>query len=161
MIRYARTLMKPAWLFASSNHIAAGSQLTIKAAALICHVKTMDISSLPTLQGRNQNTFSRPPFDRSDLCIHELFAHHALHSPTHPLFAYADDEQKLHYIHYSKAYNAIRRASNIVSKGCAHARITSDTQPVIGILAAIGIQSSKLEMIAQSRKIRLPVLLSF
>lgn len=95
----------------------------------------IDIHSLPTLQGRNQSTFKHPPFEDDSLNVHELFAHHAVHSPQHPTFVYADDEKKRHFIYYPEAYAAIRNAAKLVGDNY---RGSTSTQPVIAILATIG-----------------------
>ena len=69
--------------------------------------------------------------------VHEIFAHHAIHSRLHPLFTYFDDDQGcLKQICYPEAYNAIRRAAKRILED--H-QPTGSTQPeVISILASLG-----------------------
>lgn len=96
----------------------------------------IDIHSLPTFQGRNQNTFKHPPLEDDSLNAHEVFAHHAVHSPQHPTFVYADDEKKVRYIYYLETYAAIRNAAKIVDDN--YRGDASSAQPVIAILATVG-----------------------
>jgi hypothetical protein len=99
----------------------------------------IDLTSLPTLQGRKSTTFTRPPLDGS-LTLPELYAFHALNSSQHPLFTYVDDgsAKRTREICYPEAYTAIQRAHGIVSR--YHSDLLGDvtTAPVVGILASLG-----------------------
>ncbi|KAI0318579.1 acetyl-CoA synthetase-like protein [Amylostereum chailletii] len=74
------------------------------------------LSSLATLQGPQNPTFTHPPInlDDHDPTIPQLFAHHALNSPRHPLFVYANEDGATQTIAYEEAHLAIRRAAHIV-----------------------------------------------
>ncbi|EMD37732.1 hypothetical protein CERSUDRAFT_94732 [Gelatoporia subvermispora B] len=82
----------------------------------------VDLSFLPTPQGSNSRTWTRPPLDDS-LTFPELFEFHAKHSPEHPVRTYSDEKKNIHPICYPEAFRAIRKAAKIES-------------PVLGILAA-------------------------
>lgn len=107
--------------------------------------------AVQTVQGANSTTFTSPGVDTT-LTIPELFEFHAKHSPQHPVFVYADDEQKEHVIRFPEVYRAIRKAATISS---AHYNRLSDyyaeaqsgksenEPPVIGILATAGTHTSR------------------
>ena len=106
--------------------------------------------AVQTVQGANSTTFTNPGIDTT-LTIPQLFEFHAKHSPKHPVFVYADDDQKEHVICFPEVYRAIRKAATLSS---AHYNRLSDyyTQaqvgksenepPVIGILATAGTHMS-------------------
>ncbi|KAM5541012.1 hypothetical protein V8D89_005323 [Ganoderma adspersum] len=99
--------------------------------------------AVQTVQGASSTTFTSPGVDTT-LTIPELFEFHAKHSAQHPVFVYADDEQKEHVIRFPEVYRGIRKAATI---SCAHYNRLSDyyaeaqsgksenEPPVIGILA--------------------------
>ena len=70
--------------------------------------------AVQTVQGANSTTFTSPGIDTT-LTIPELFEFHAKHSPQHPVFVYADDEQKEHVIRFPEVYRAIRKAATVSS----------------------------------------------
>ncbi|KAI0743085.1 acetyl-CoA synthetase-like protein [Daedaleopsis nitida] len=99
--------------------------------------------AVQTVQGANSKTFKRPDLDTT-LTIPELFAYHAIHSPEHPVFVYADDDQQEHVIRFPEVYRAIRKAATISSAHYnrradhyAKAQVgkSANDPPVIGILA--------------------------
>ncbi|KXN82193.1 Polyketide synthase HetM [Leucoagaricus sp. SymC.cos] len=97
----------------------------------------IDVSTLPTLQAAASKTFTRPPFDHS-LTIPEIYAFHALKSPDHPIFIYAEDSAGTNRtIYYPEAYAAIQRGHNIVT--CKHEELAQGPKGpnVVGILANI------------------------
>ncbi|KAI0712723.1 acetyl-CoA synthetase-like protein [Cerioporus squamosus] len=99
--------------------------------------------AVQTWQGANSKTFKRPDLD-TNLTLPELFAYHAEHSPEHPVFVYADDDQQEHVIKFPEVYRGIRKAATIAS---AHYNRLADyytkaqvgkspnDPPIIGILA--------------------------
>ncbi|RDX49617.1 acetyl-CoA synthetase-like protein [Lentinus brumalis] len=99
--------------------------------------------AVQTWQGANSKTFKRPDLD-TNLTLPELFEHHAKHSPEHPVFVYADDEQQEHLIRFPEVYRGIRKAATIASAHYhrladyyAQAQVgkSEDDPPIIGILA--------------------------
>lgn len=104
------------------------------------------------VQGVKSKTFKRIALDTT-MTIPELFEYHAKHSPEHPVFVYADDEQKEHVLCYPEVYRAIRKMATIshtyytrLADYYARARATSieAEPPVMGILATIGTGSRLL-----------------
>ena len=102
--------------------------------------------AVQTVQGANSKTFTSPGIDTT-LTIPELFEFHAKHSPQHPVFVYADDDEKEHVIHFPEVYHAIRKAATISSAHYnrlsdyyeqAQVGKSEDEPPVIGILATAG-----------------------
>ncbi|KAI1791373.1 acetyl-CoA synthetase-like protein [Ganoderma leucocontextum] len=96
-----------------------------------------------TIQGDNSTTFTSPGIDTT-LTIPELFEFHAKHSAQHPVFVYADDDQKEHVIRFPEVYRAVRKAATLSSMhysrlsddyAKAQAGKSENDPPVIGILA--------------------------
>ncbi|TFK88243.1 acetyl-CoA synthetase-like protein [Polyporus arcularius HHB13444] len=94
-------------------------------------------------QGANSKTFKPPGLD-TDLTLPQLFEFHAEHSPEHPVFVYADDEQREHVIRFPEVYRGIRKAATLVAphysrfadRYAKSREVKSDGEPpVIGILA--------------------------
>ena len=73
---------------------------------------------------------------RESLGIHEIFAHHAIHSQAHPLFTFFSNECGLQHIYYPEAYGAIRRAAKRVFEDLPQTR--SVQAPVVCLLASLG-----------------------
>ncbi|KAJ8508691.1 hypothetical protein ONZ45_g9065 [Pleurotus djamor] len=90
---------------------------------------------LPAFQGGNSVTFRHPPLDGS-LTVAGLYAHHAEHSPKHPLFVYADEAGSMCQICYPEAVRAAIQTAALLSKELATDVLSPLTPPVIGILAA-------------------------
>jgi hypothetical protein len=97
---------------------------------------------LRTLQGTFSRTFVRPPLDvEHDATIPDIFAHHAAHSPAHPLFVFDEEDGTVRTIGYAEAHRAVRRSAAIVKRDFK--RFMLDTNkpadennlPVVGILA--------------------------
>ncbi|RPD77318.1 acetyl-CoA synthetase-like protein [Lentinus tigrinus ALCF2SS1-7] len=94
-------------------------------------------------QGANSKTFTPPGLD-TNLTLPELFEFHAKHSPEHPVFVYADDEQKEHVIRFPEVYRGIRKAATLTTPHYSRladryskmqqGKSDGDT-PIIGILA--------------------------
>ncbi|KAI9058660.1 acetyl-CoA synthetase-like protein [Trametes sanguinea] len=97
---------------------------------------------LKTIQGANSKTFSRVPLD-TPLTIPQLFEYHANHSPAHPVFVYADEDDQEHALCFPQVYRAIQKAATISAghferMGQHYAKPqhnNDDNPPVIGILA--------------------------
>ena len=103
--------------------------------------------AVQTYQGANSKTFTPPGLD-TNLTIPELFEFHAKHSPEHPVFIYADDDQNEHVIRFPEVWRAIRKSATLSSahysrmaKYYAEAQVgkSEDDPPVIGILATAGM----------------------
>ena len=97
-------------------------------------------------QGANSKTFTPPGLD-TNLTLPELFEFHAKHSAEHPVFVYADDEQKEHVIRFPEVYRAIRKAATLVTPhytrladwyAISQEGKSDNDPPVIGILANAG-----------------------
>ncbi|KAH9889260.1 acetyl-CoA synthetase-like protein [Cubamyces lactineus] len=98
-------------------------------------------SRRPTPQGVNHPTFKAAPFEHG-LSIARLYQYHAQHSPSHPVFTYADPTTgEVHDITYASMWKSISAVSDIVLE-----RYTSsacklqgdDARPIIGIMALSG-----------------------
>ena len=97
-------------------------------------------------QGANSKTFTPPGLD-TNLTLPELFEFHAKHSSEHPVFVYADDDQKEHVINFPEVYRAIRKSATLVTPHYTRlaARYSKSQEgksendpPIIGILANAG-----------------------
>ncbi|KAJ7191141.1 hypothetical protein GGX14DRAFT_295715, partial [Mycena pura] len=75
-------------------------------------------------------TFKQPPLDGT-LLFPQVMDYHAEHSPSHPLFVYADAENERHTISWSRAVRAFHRVAHIVRK---HVDLAS--RPAVAILAS-------------------------
>lgn len=103
-------------------------------------------AKVQTVQGANSKTFKRIELDTT-LTIPELFEFHAKHSPEHPVFVYADENNQEHVLYFPEVYRGIRKAATL-SAGYyerfadyyAQAQQGKDATepPVIGILATAG-----------------------
>ncbi|KAJ7171157.1 acetyl-CoA synthetase-like protein [Mycena filopes] len=92
---------------------------------------------LPTPQAVNSSTFHPAPLDH-DLSIPELYKHHALNSPTHPVFMYSDvDAGTTTFITYREAWAGISKAAAMVSQHISKSRSTpaKNSSMVIAVLA--------------------------
>ena len=139
--------LSPSSTFYLSTPSASSSQR-------IVYSLTMSLENAPgfynptvqTWQGANSTTFKRPELD-TNLTLPELFEYHAKHSPEHPVFVYADDEQQEHVIRFPEVFRGIRKAATISSAHYnrlsdyytkAQVGKSEDDPPVIGILATAG-----------------------
>ncbi|KAL1943361.1 hypothetical protein VTO73DRAFT_4436 [Trametes versicolor] len=100
-------------------------------------------AKVQTVQGANSKTFKRIELDTT-LTIPELFEFHAKHSPEHPVFVYADENNQEHVLYYPEVYRGIRKAATLsagyyerMADYYAQAQQGKDATepPVIGILA--------------------------
>ncbi|KAI0687627.1 acetyl-CoA synthetase-like protein, partial [Cerioporus squamosus] len=94
-------------------------------------------------QGENSKTFTPPGLD-TNLTLPGLFEFHSKHSPEHPVFVYADDEQKERVICYPEVYRGIRKTATLMTPHYSrfadrYAKLqegkSGEEPPVIGILA--------------------------
>ncbi|KAJ7206143.1 hypothetical protein B0H12DRAFT_1243356 [Mycena haematopus] len=87
----------------------------------------------PTPQGLSSTTFRPPPLDGS-LSFPEIFDHHAINSPTHPLFRYIDAEGVVQTITWSHAVRGFHAAAHITRQQIGAE--SADIRPVVAIVAA-------------------------
>ncbi|KAH9851149.1 acetyl-CoA synthetase-like protein [Lenzites betulinus] len=95
------------------------------------------MTARPTPQGVDHPTFHAAPFDHG-LSLPRLYEYHAKHSPTHPIFTYADPETgKVHDVTYAEAWQQISAVARIVARNYAASQVKSaeGTRPVIAVLA--------------------------
>lgn len=88
-----------------------------------------------TLQGTNSSTFTRPPLE-GPLFVSEIFDHHALHSPNHPMFMY-EEAGSIHTIPWSEGVRAVHRAARLIQSALL-ATATDRKSVVIAILGNAG-----------------------
>ncbi|KAJ6599959.1 hypothetical protein DFH09DRAFT_970599 [Mycena vulgaris] len=86
----------------------------------------------PTPQGLSSSTFKQPPLDGS-LTLPEILDHHAQHSPHHPLFRFADTDNIIHTISWSRSVKAFHTAARITRK---RVEAGVGSRPMVAILAS-------------------------
>lgn len=98
----------------------------------------------PTLHAQNSPTFRLPPLDGT-LTVPELLDWNAEHSPEHPYFVYANNDNETVSVTHSQMWHAIRSAAVTVRGHVQLLQSRYDSQerpadrgPTIGILASAG-----------------------
>ncbi|KIM91772.1 hypothetical protein PILCRDRAFT_83846 [Piloderma croceum F 1598] len=92
-----------------------------------------NIETSPRTQASNSTTFRPPPQDKF-LLVSEIFHHHYLNSPNHPIFKYEDSPGVVKTIYWSDWYLAIHRAGRYVRKIFGFSEEPNE-RPVIAMLA--------------------------
>jgi hypothetical protein len=99
-----------------------------------------NIETSPRTQVSNSTTFRPPPQDKF-LLVSEIFHHHYLNSPNHPIFKYEDLPGVVKTIYWSDWYLAIHRAGRYVRKIFGFSEEPNE-RPVIAMLANTGTCST-------------------
>ncbi|KAI0070731.1 acetyl-CoA synthetase-like protein, partial [Panus rudis PR-1116 ss-1] len=73
----------------------------------------LPIPQLPRTQCLEETAFKQPPLDGT-MTVPEMYDWHLEHSPDHPLFAYADENEEEHIISWAEGARAVHRAGHVV-----------------------------------------------